>query len=778
MTAKIQTNYKTIGPVELYAVGPNFEFGLGTGDGLFFSKPKRVPFPVDDITPFKKLENGIYNSFAIDNQDRLWFWGYNEGDLGNSGLSIGGADTRFSSPVQVGTNLWKDVSTGGFHSIAVRSDGTLWSWGRNNDTFGTEGALGLGDILHRSSPTQVGSASDWKFVSTGDASSFAVKNDGSAWGVGRGNTLGFNSAASTSTLVYINAGPWKTLQSFRSYTVGIKENGEMWSWGWNTDQGILGLGEVGFSAGGFTPNQIGSETNWVRVACTPDHYSFAALKNNGTLWSWGRNEIGNLGHGDILHRSVPTQVGALSNWADIRGMGYSYWATKTDGALWGWGGGYLHTLSSSSQVDVSSPILVSDLYGWKLPPGNGWTSSNATFEDLTPLDLGDRYISKQFLLENYPNLIDSRKRPGLFAWGAAGSGALGLNDLVNRSSPTQVGALTDWELISDGVAIKSDGTLWAWGDNNDGQLGLNDYDVNRSSPTQVGSLTNWKYVHKSYQECFAIKSDGTLWAWGINNKNTAGLYPTHSALGLGDLIHRSSPTQVGSDTNWKIVSFNSPQGAAIKTNGTLYTWGTSVYNSGQYGLLGLGVSNSDSSTPVQVGTLTNWKNISVGDLCNLALKNDGTIWSWGTNSFGQLGLGDWIHRSSPTQIGSDTDWRQVISGNAQSVAIKRNGTLWSWGTNSFGQLGHNDTLNRSTPVQVGLLANWKTVTLKKAFSLTLGIRFDGTLWSWGRETSGQLGLGDSNHRSSPTQIGSSNQWKQIPHDSTYYSIFAIKDGDY
>ena len=379
-----------------------------------------------------------------------------------------------------------------------------------------------------------------------------------------------------------------------------------------------------------------------------------------------------------------------------------------------------------------------------------------------PQDLGNRYVSKDYLLDVYPNLVPGRTSPGLWAWGINDSYRLGLGDVGRRSSPVQVGSLTNWKQVTvgtHGVAIKTDGTLWSWGANDLGQLGLGD-GGNRTSPVQVGSLTNWKQVDSNYYspKTGAIKTDGTLWTWGSNSLGQ---------LGLGDMTNRNSPVQVGTLTTWKKITVGRNSMAAIKTDGTLWIWG-----SGQYGELGLGNENSTSS-PVQVGSSTDWKQISAGFFSYYAIKTDGTLWSWGHNSIGTLGLGDRIFRSSPVQVGSLTNWKNVASLSSV-LAIKTDGTLWAWGNNGEGQLGLGNRTTISSPVQVGTLTNWKQVAVTGVADGSYAIKTDGTLWAWGQNTFGELGFGDTTDRSSPVQVGTLTTWKQI--DAGENSVLAIQDG--
>lgn len=359
--------------------------------------------------------------------------------------------------------------------------------------------------------------------------------------------------------------------------------------------------------------------------------------------------------------------------------------------------------------------------------------------------------------------------PYLYTWGSNNAGQLGLSNTTNYSSPKQVGSLTSWNKIYTGgdtnnesfsISIKTDGTLWGWGYNGNGQLGLGNT-TNYSSPKQIGALTDWSSITAGIESVLGIKTNGTLWGWGRNQ---------FGQLGLGNTTNTSSPVQVGALTNWSQVSNSSANTAAIKTDGTLWTWGF-----GGDGALGLG-NTTNYSSPKQVGSLTNWSYVSVGPQYTMSIKTDGTLWGWGYNFRGNLGLGNTTDYSSPKQIGALNNWSKLTTGGltflgqyTNTLSIKTDGTLWAWGANTFGDLGLGNTTSYSSPKQVGSLTNWLKVN--SAYQSTYAFKTDGTMWSWGRNNLGQLGLNTATtYYSSPKQVGSLTSWKEIATGNGYFGM--------
>jgi len=331
-----------------------------------------------------------------------------------------------------------------------------------------------------------------------------------------------------------------------------------------------------------------------------------------TLWTWGNGTFGRLGNNDTTNRLIPvTTFAGGTNWKQVSSRGSHTAAIKTDGTLW--------------------------------------------------------------------------------TWGAGANGKLGNNDTTDRSTPvtTFIGG-NDWKQVSAGAnhtaAIKTNGTLWTWGTGAAGRLGTND-ETNRLTPvTTFAGGTDWKQVSGGTQHNAAIKTDGTLWTWGANYS---------AQLGTNDTTQRNTPViTFAGGTNWKSVACGGYYVSAIKTDGTLWGWGN-----GGSGRL---ATNDEATRSTPVTTFvggTNWKSVSCGRFHTLAIKTDGTLWGWGVGAGGKLGNNDGANKLTPiTTFAGGTNWKQVSCIDDFTAAVKTDGTLWVWGSNTNGRLGTNDTTQRNTPV--------------------------------------------------------------------------------
>ena len=289
------------------------------------------------------------------------------------------------------------------------------------------------------------------------------------------------------------------------------------------------------------------------------------------------------------------------------------------------------------------------------------------------------------------------------------------------------------------LILKNDGTLWSTGYNQYGQLGLGD-NIDKTTFTEVTTNTdNIKSVCYGGTHAFILKNDNTLWGCGRND---------YGQLGLGDTSHRYTFTEITNNVDdIKSVCCGYSHTFILKNDGTLWEcgWNTS-------GQLGLG-DTTNRYTFTQITTnADDVKSIHGGYEHTFILENDGTLWGCGRNDYGQLGLGDTTNRNTFTQIVTNTDdIKSVYCSYDHVFILKNDGTLWSTGYNSYGQLGLGDTTDRTTFTQITTNTdNIKSVYCGNKYSFIL--KNDGTLWSTGYNDDGRLGLGDSTNRNTFTQV--------------------------
>lgn len=336
----------------------------------------------------------------------------------------------------------------------------------------------------------------------------------------------------------------------------------------------------------------------------------------------------------------------------------------------------------------------------------------------------------------------------LWGWGHNNFGQIGdgtHGDGTNKFIPTKIGTDSNWKTIAVGlyhsVALKTDGTLWTWGLNLTGELGdgTYDYGTEKFTPTQIGTATDWKLVAAGAYHSLAVKNDGSLWAWGLNVDGELG----DGTSGFG--ANKYVPTKIGSAT-WMSINAGTYHSVGIKSDGTIWAWG-----SNSYGQLGDGTKIS-RNIPTQIGITNNWKTLISGGYHTIGIKNDGSLWAWGNNEWGQLGIGVFEYfKLVPTQIGTDTNWQTLAAGGNHTIAIKNNGSLWAWGYNADGEYGNGVYgFNNFAPTQIGTATNWQDVVT--GFAHTVFLKTDGSLWTTGENWLGQLGDGTFNRRNTPIQI--------------------------
>ena len=308
------------------------------------------------------------------------------------------------------------------------------------------------------------------------------------------------------------------------------------------------------------------------------------------------------------------------------------------------------------------------------------------------------------------------------------------SDSAPDPTPTKA---TVKKVISDNwttYAVKTDGTLWAWGDNSFGRLGVGDTE-DRHSPVKVmdnvSTITAFNIENDGYytwDSAFVVKVDGTLWAWGRNN---------HGQLGVGDTEDRYTPVKVMDNVSTIALGYRDST-YAVKTDGTLWAWGNNYW-----GQLGVG-DTKNRYAPVKV--MDNVSTITTNGGTAYVVKADGTLWAWGNNDYGRLGVGDVKNRYAPVKVADNVS---TITASDYSVyVVKADGTLWAWGWDGYDDLGIDNNVSTDTPVKV----TDNVSAFIHSVSSSFAVKTDGTLWAWGRNEYGQLGVGDTETRYVPVKV--------------------------
>ena len=533
--------------------GTLWMWGKGAADGFNKARSNPVQMYGSWIMARGCGTNSVSNPgswLGIKSDNTLWTWGNNS----NSALGTNDLIHR-SSPVQI-YGSWIYADTNGDHTLGIKTDGTLWAWGRNN-----YGQLGDNTKIHRSSPVNIGALTNWSKVWTADISStFALNTSGELFGMGSCSGLITNK----SSPIQIGAG--RTWLKVVPGTYFLESNGQVW---YSNNAGIV---NSGYPYGTNGLNECGYNYEFSDIQSLTAGGAVLGIRNNVS--------------GPTSTTLPPaTTTSTTSTTTPVPEDGLWFIGSQAYGA-----GG------NSSVVATSNTLPLR------------WVKSNTASADINAMP--DKLSETMYFVESSGKL---------FAAGFGTTGQIGTGTNTSRSSFVQVGSDMDWSDAFGTGALK--GTdLYVWGQNSVGQLGLNDTST-RSSPVQIAGSWSMMTTSGTYNSTsvFGIKSDLTLWAWGYNTFN--------AMLGLGDLNNRSSPVQIGT-SQYYYVSGSANHTCAIKA---------------------------------QAGGIT-------------------TLWAWGNNSSGQLGQNNRIHRSSPVQIGTATNWVKCFATNGVTWALNDLSELWATGT--------------------------------------------------------------------------------------------------
>ena len=559
------------------------------------------------------------------------------------------------------------LTAGDEHSCAVRNGGTVWCWGDNSS-----GQLGNGTSGDCGEPAPV-------------------------------QVTGLTNIAGVTAL--------------RLHTCAWKLDGTAWCWGSN---GFGGLGD-GTKKSTTEPVQVQGLANPAALAAGSGFS--CALEDSGSVWCWGRNDHGQLGNGSQTDESAPVQAAGLVDIVHVTAGSSHTCALKSDDSVWCWGKNSASQLGNGSQADELTPVQVVDLAN-VVGLAAGWSHTCAVKGDGT-----------------------------LWCWGANDGGQVGDGTTDNRNTPVQVVGVENIVAVQAGYgytcALTGTGSLWCWGRNDEGQLGVGSISEPILSPAGVADAGGVTVAAAGGSHTCVLRQDGTVWCFGANKWGELG-------NGLGGIKnYKAEPVQVPLVSDVAGIAAASNHTCAWQSGGPAWCWGglntTPYYPQSSNDKLGCGDCYGGQTVPMEVVGLTSVASVAVGESHSCAVADDSSAWCWGNASFGKLGTGSDENEFSPAQVvGLGGSLAAVAAATRHTCALKEEGTVWCWGNNGFGELGQGDFAPYPAPVQVVGLED--AVALSARHTHTCGLKADGTAWCWGSNCYGQMGNGEDGCNVAPNPI--------------------------
>ncbi|HPS77852.1 MAG TPA: PKD domain-containing protein [Thermoanaerobaculaceae bacterium] len=593
-------------------------------------------------------------------------------------------------PAEVAPDDAAEVENG--EHVAAISSVKLQAAGANN-----LGQLGFADKpRQRLVPAQIPGLQDVAQVSAGTSHTLVRKSDRSIW------VFGGNSVAQLgdSTLTH-HSSPLRLdvlsdvgfVDAGSDHSMAVRVvDGSVWEWGFGIS----------------SPQQVPG-LNAVTQALGRNHR--VVLRSNNTVWVWGNNSAGQLGIGNTTGQSAPVLVTGVGSVKQVAIGNWHTMALTLDGKVYVWG------LNSSGQVgdgttqNRSWPVPVAGLPTIVAIAAGGWSS--------------------------YAVGSDGK----LYAWGMNEDGELGDGTTTSRPRPVQVSGLAGVAEVAAGdmhaLARKTDGSVLAWGYGEDGQIG-DGGSVMRLTPTRAQGVVGATRISAGARNSFAIVAGGKVMAWGSDD---------YGQLGLGRTVYSATPVDVVGVGAVVGAAAGGGHSLAVRNDGVVLSWG--LNNSGQ---LGYNTGNSVRDQPTAVPDLQDVVEVSAGYAFSLALTVSGEVWSWGDNSFGQLGAGSETYRVKPSKVPGLPRISSIAAGGFHALVVTPAGKVWAWGYNGSGEVGNGSTSVQPVPVELTGISG--VVAVSAGAYHSLAVTSDHSLWVWGDNYYYQLGDGAHADRTRPYKLTS------------------------
>ncbi len=622
--------------------GDNYAGQLGDGSKI----SRSIPAKVKGLSGFKAVACGANHTLALKEDGTVWAWGHNLCKQIGNGTKNG----TQSSPVKVtGLNNIKAIAGGYNHSVALKSDGTVWTWGR-----GCEGQLGreTSDV-YTANPGVIKSLDNVTAIAALSDYTAALKHDGTVWVCGESGSDTMTQAEGLTDITAISA--------MANNVAALKSDGTVFLWKFTAYGGELtkieGLEDIKSISGGqynFTALKkdgslltvgevytvsgvlIGADPDFVNVTRINDidnvktiasgYNHTLVLKNDGTVWGIGNNRAGQLGNGIIAYSSNPSSIPGLNKIKDIKVSAGQSMALNDKGVVFVWGENVSKFFASVEYEYISTPKEVPDITDVKA------------------------------LACNFGTYAVLKEDGTIFGWG------VNTDNIKKMDGLNKVIAIDGgYNLNCQYIALKSDGTVWEWLLNG-----------NVDKPHKVNGISNVTAISKGTYHSLALKKDGTVWSW-----RNPEYYADESK------IDTKGPLKINGLSNVVAISAGEKTSLALKKDDSVWIWETDY-------------KGNLARKPQKINGLSDVIAIS-GD--STALKKDGTVWTWVNNQYVKLSNGTFINKITPAKVLGLKNIVRLSSSQLHTLALDKNGTVWAWGLNDNGQLGNGIALFEDKFVQ-------------------------------------------------------------------------------